>query len=552
MTTILADVATAVSRSDELSLLVKATIALAVGLAITAMASRARSSVRHLVLAATLGSLLALPVAAALTPVVAIELPVSRVSTLAGPAVLSRTVSSAAPGPAATAGVEVGAAGRSLPSLSDAGWMIWSAGVLLLVGSLVRSLSTLSRIRRTGVPWLDAPAYVHDLTARAGRRRVEVLLHEDVAAPLTCGVLRPAIVLPIDAHEWSDVDLRCALVHELEHVERGDWALQLAARTACALYWFHPLAWIALRRLCLEAERACDDAVVRSADRTEYAAQLVSLAQRLSRASQPTMLAMASRSDLSTRVSALLDATRRRGRAGVAVTLTAVAAAAVAVLAIAPVRAVGASAGEAQVQRAARGDRALFRAAARGDIDEMAALIDAGANVNAALDGDGSPLIVAAREGRLESAALLLDRGADPNLGVLGDGNPIIMAAREGHLKLVELLLARGADPNLGVLGDGNAIIMAAREGHLKLVELLLARGANINQVVDGDENALIQASGSGHLPVVKLLVSSGADVNARVWVESPKGEWRTPLNMAVKGRHEAVVAFLRSAGARE
>ena len=71
-----------------------------------------------------------------------------------------------------------------------------------------------------------------------------------------------------------------------------------------------------------------------------------------------------------------------------------------------------------------------------------------------------------------------------------------------------------------------------------------------------GDENALIQASGEGQLGVVKLLVSRGADVNARVWVQrygkEPEGEWRTPLNMARKGGHKAVVDFLISQGARE
>jgi bla regulator protein blaR1 len=526
MTTILADVAAAVSRSGELSLLVKVTAALGLGLAVSAMASRTRASVRHLVLAATLASLLALPVAAALAPVVAIEVPVSRISS-EPPAAPARMAAVGVPLQTNEFPAAVTAALPWLPSFSTAGRIAWGAGALALLVSLAVSLWRLNRIRKDGVPWLNAPPFILALTAGGRRRRVEVLLHEDVTAPLTCGVLRPVVVLPTDAREWSDEDVRRALVHELEHVQRRDWPVQLAARTVCAAYWFHPLAWIALRKLCLEAERACDDAVVRSGERTEYAAQLVALAQRLKSATQPPVLAMASRSDLSTRVSALLDASARRGRAGLALTLTAVAVAALTVLAIAPVRAVGASgkegAREAQVQGTGRGDRALFRAAARGDLEQMATLIDAGANVNAALDGDGSPLIAAARQGRLEAAALLLDRGADPNLPVPGDGNPIIMAAREGHTKVVELLLARGA---------------------------------NVNQIVDGDENALIQASGSGHLPVVTLLVSKGADVNARVWVESAferlNGEWRTPLNMAIKGRHEAVVAFLRSAGARQ
>jgi ankyrin repeat protein len=107
------------------------------------------------------------------------------------------------------------------------------------------------------------------------------------------------------------------------------------------------------------------------------------------------------------------------------------------------------------------------------------------------------------------------------------------------------------------VNGDGNPLIMAAAAGQADAVTLLLEHGADIDLVIDGDENALIQAAGSGHLEVVKLLVARGANVNASVRVESmfdgkPRTEDRTPLGMAKRGRHAAVVAFLQSAGAIE
>ena len=152
----------------------------------------------------------------------------------------------------------------------------------------------------------------------------------------------------------------------------------------------------------------------------------------------------------------------------------------------------------------------------------MQAIRPAGANVNAAIDGDGSPLIAAARANRPDVVRRLLDRGADPNMPVEGDGSPLIAAASEGTAAVVALLLDRGAQ---------------------------------IDLMVPGDENALIQASGRGSLEIVRLLVSRGADVNARAWVEWARdrgGEWRTPLNMARRGGHAAVVAFLLEAGARE
>lgn len=539
MTSTITEAALALSSQLELSILIKATVMLVLGLTAARLAGRARASVRHLLLAAMFAALLALPLIVVTVPEVTIEVPVPHAG---DPIAASRAVPPSDALVRPTTGSldrrTLESSYRSAPSLLTVVRAAWIAGAMLLFVSLAVDLRRLRRLRRDSLPWPELRELTRSLSTEGGvRRSVEVLLHEDIPAPLTCGLWRPAVVLPADARGWSEADLRRALVHELEHVRRGDWAIQLAARATCACYWFHPLVWVAWRRLCLDAERACDDAVVQSAERTEYAEQLVSLARRMSKASAQPALGMANRSDLSTRVSALLDGNQRRGRAGLLAVTSAMSVASFVMLVIAPVRAVaqprnptaaatqesGSPTEGASARRSAPLDRALFEAAESGDISGIDKLLGAGANVNCALDGDGSPLIGAARSGRLAAVRLLLERGADPNMPVPGDGNPLIMAAREGH-----------AD----------------------VVALLLDRGAGIDQMVPGDENALIQASGNGQLDVVKLLVARGADVNARAWVERaferPNGEWRTPLSMARKGGHDAVVAFLLSVGARE
>jgi uncharacterized protein (TIGR03435 family) len=132
----------------------------------------------------------------------------------------------------------------------------------------------------------------------------------------------------------------------MEHVRRGDWLSHCLARVACAIYWFHPLVWIALRQLVLEAERACDDAVLHRAEATAYADQLIVLAERLSSRTGPPVLAMANRHDLASRVRAVLDARQRRGRAGTLWIGCAASGAALIVTAIAPVRLVTAVAAQ--------------------------------------------------------------------------------------------------------------------------------------------------------------------------------------------------------------
>jgi bla regulator protein blaR1 len=517
----------------ELALVVKATALLATGLVLTRAAHRAGASVRHLILTSTFAAVLALPLASLVAPAITIDVPVAAGSLAVSP---TSSIVSAPPASVGAVGPMDSAAGRGrwpMPEWHVVVRIVWAAGAAVMLLSLGAAVWRSRRMRRTAVPSLGQRDLARRLADTAGiRRHVDISTHEDVESPLTCGFRRPVIILPGDIDAWSQADVNRALVHELEHVRRGDWLVQIAARAVCAVYWFHPLAWMAWRELCLEAERACDDAVVRKSESTDYAQQLVHLARRCSDGSAPLSLAMARRSDLSARVTALLDARRRRDRAGTGAIVAVWTAAALMVGALAPLHAVAArsNAGAADGARQAReqrrvssADRALYRAAERGDVARIEELLTAGADVNCRLDGDGSPLIAAAREGRIAAVGLLLDRGADPNMGVEGDGNPLIMAAREGH-------------------GD--------------VVAMLLARGATIDLVVPGDENALIQASGSGHLDTVKLLVTRGANVNARVWAASgggrSDGEWRSPLSMARKGGHPAIVTYLQSAGARE
>jgi TonB family protein len=158
----------------------------------------------------------------------------------------------------------------------------------------------------------------------------------------TCDAPPAAIVMPADAPQWSSEDVERALVHELEHVRRRDWVTHCAARAVCALYWFHPLAWMTWRRLELDAERACDDAVLVQSEATAYADQLVAVAQRLSAGARQPALAMASRADLAARVNAVLDPRRSRGRVNTRLIAAAAIAVAFVVAAVSPLRVVAA------------------------------------------------------------------------------------------------------------------------------------------------------------------------------------------------------------------
>jgi TonB family protein len=143
---------------------------------------------------------------------------------------------------------------------------------------------------------------------------VALLQSADAALLVTWGVGRPKIVLPPAARDWDDERWRIVLCHELAHIRRGDWLVQIFARAVLALNWFNPIMWLACRRLQRESEHACDDAVLGAGvDATDYAAHLVDLARTLTRprAVLPAP-AMARRSTLEGRIAAMLNARLNR------------------------------------------------------------------------------------------------------------------------------------------------------------------------------------------------------------------------------------------------
>src|SRR5204862_5072312 len=146
-------------------------------------------------------------------------------------------------------------------------------------------------------------------------RHVRLRQASGPAMPMTWGIRRPTILIPADADEWSAERRRDVLLHELAHVKRHDFLTQLVARVGCAVYWFHPLVWLAAPRLPEERERACDDHVLNAgASPAVYATHLLEIARDL-RAARATVLAsvaMARPAQLATRLLDVLDTRRRR------------------------------------------------------------------------------------------------------------------------------------------------------------------------------------------------------------------------------------------------
>jgi TonB family protein len=190
---------------------------------------------------------------------------------------------------------------------------IWAAGVLGVLLRLGFGLTGVFRLTRSAYPSPDG-----------------VLYSDRVATPLTWGVFRPVILLPAYMKEWPAEQRETVVRHERAHIDACDWLCQVFARVVSAVFWFHPLIWLANAQFRVEGERRADDRVLAGGESaTRYAAQLLEVARHLRRTTPSAAVAMVRKPALEERVREILDPTRQRTPAGrwsrIAVVTTAVA-----------------------------------------------------------------------------------------------------------------------------------------------------------------------------------------------------------------------------------
>ena len=292
--------------------MIKATIVVLMGLAASGVLRRRSAATRHWVLSWALACAAAVPVLEYVAP--SWNAP-SSLAWLASPVSESRLVFGDDSGtdPASSRSMGPGPA-TPAPSPwrpSRSGW-IWLGGIALNVLMLAVGLVRLNRMVSRAAPVRQGP-WANALVEAAGGRRsppVRLLTGPHTALLFTWGLFRPAVVLPATAATWPVGRIRAVLSHELAHVRRRDWAVQLLAELFRCVYWFNPLVWIACRRLRLASEQACDDAVLNAGmGAPEYASHLLDVARLFRNARRPSLLpalTIAGTSGFERRVAAML------------------------------------------------------------------------------------------------------------------------------------------------------------------------------------------------------------------------------------------------------
>jgi beta-lactamase regulating signal transducer with metallopeptidase domain len=313
-----------VATPFALALLFKVTLVLALAGATAALLQARSAAMRGFVWLCALAGSLALLALVPLAPPLRVTVP-SRITIVPALTPLPPTelvLDAAPPARAGDAAPLAGAtprrtAPRAAASLAALLAFAWLAGALLVLAWQLVARLALWRLEASAHPIDDAAldAETEALRLRLGIRGVVRLLAADVAGPLAWGWRRPVVLLPAGWREWPAERRSMVLTHELAHVARGDWAAQRLASLACALYWFHPLIWIAAARLRSESELACDDRVLAAgAPAPEYAQELLAFAREMHarRHGVTPAIGMARPTEIEGRLIAMLDERRSR------------------------------------------------------------------------------------------------------------------------------------------------------------------------------------------------------------------------------------------------
>jgi beta-lactamase regulating signal transducer with metallopeptidase domain len=249
---------------------------------ILALLDKARASTRYAVALGALFLMAALPIATASRLMDRTAAPVRSVTPVTAERAVSDPPNLVAP--PAPMMARAGSAGEARkPGVPLLPWIfrLWLAGVAALSLFHLGGWSLVRRLPRQGRPvGQELQALARGLGSRLGIGRAVALLESTaISVPMVVGWLQPVVLVPASALTGLSLrQLAAILAHELAHVRRHDYLVNLLQTAVETLLFYHPAVWWVSAQVRRERENCCDDlAVGVCGDRLDYARALADL-----------------------------------------------------------------------------------------------------------------------------------------------------------------------------------------------------------------------------------------------------------------------------------
>jgi bla regulator protein blaR1 len=187
----------------------------------------------------------------------------------------------------------------------------WLAGLSLFLLRLALGWYLLNRIRKTASLLSNGVAIQLKELAKQMSIGVSISLGESakIAAPMVIGILKPMVLLPAGlCAGLSSSQVEAILIHELAHIRRHDFLLNVLQSILESIYFFNPFTWMISSLMRSEREHCCDDAVVKyGVDAKSYAYALASL-EELKLSSTPLAVSLlGNKNELLQRIKRLME-----------------------------------------------------------------------------------------------------------------------------------------------------------------------------------------------------------------------------------------------------
>ncbi|HIG31821.1 MAG TPA: M56 family metallopeptidase, partial [Verrucomicrobiales bacterium] len=168
----------------------------------------------------------------------------------------------------------------------------WAIGAILMLIHTFRTTLVVSRIRNEAVSLCDRTLdLINDEFRQALRiaRPVTIQLSQEILSPAVMGILKPVILFPASMlNHLPTEQMKAILAHELAHIRRNDYLVNLVQRVIESLFYFNPFVWLINRQIRNEREACCDAVAVKlTGERESYAETLISVTQFLNNSNLP-------------------------------------------------------------------------------------------------------------------------------------------------------------------------------------------------------------------------------------------------------------------------